>query len=378
MTSLTIKDWEIINGNLHRLYRELDSQKHNRVMLEVLNELVPADLVVLQIADVQKPEAFSAITLPENHATPERIGLIGKYSHQSPFVPYYLATWDSHWKMTTDFMPLEDFYKTDLHRLALGPLGIYHQIFGVLGILDGTGYAIAISRTHQGFTEREREMLNVIQPHLVTSFINAAVCSRAQQTISQIRAAMETAPGAYGYFDAQGRLSWIQERAGAWLLEFFADEVKADGNIPQSVRQLISQSDRQGNLPQQLNKTVGEECLSVCLGNSPVGGWVMRLDRKLKTPPPHFHPLPQFSKRKNEVLKWMVEGKRNTEIATILGISPRTVEKHVQEILADLMVENRATAIVRAMEYCAALNQGMPITKSASSGILPKPVMRMT
>lgn len=358
--ALRSEDWEIINGCLHRLYRELDSQRHNRMMLEVLNELVPADLVVLQIADVQKPEAFSAITLPEDHATPGRIALIGQYSHQSPFVAYYLATWDSHWKMITDFMPLEDFYTTDLHRLALGPLGINHQIFGVLGVLDGTGYAIAISRTHQGFTERERERLNVIQPHLVTSFINAAVCSRAQQSINQIRAAMETAPGAYGYFDPEGRVSWIQERAEAWLQEFFADEVKNDGNIPRSLRRLLAEAIRNGSIPRQLENFSGDECLIVCLGSSSIGGWIMRLERKRRTPPPYFHPLPQLSDRKNEVLQWMVEGKRNAEIAMILELSPRTVERHVAEILEELQVENRATAIVRAMEFCVAIKHGAP------------------
>ena len=358
--TLRSEDWEIINGCLHRLYRELDSQRHNRMMLEVLNELVPADSVVLQIADVQKPEAFSAITLPEDHATPERIALIGQYSHQSPFVAYYLATWDSHWKMITDFMPLEDFYKTDLHRLALEPIGINHQIFGVLGVLDGTGYAIAINRIHQGFTERERELLNVIQPHLVTSFINAAVCSRAQKSISQIKAAMEMAPGAYGYFDREGRVSWIQDRAEAWLQEFFADEVKNDGNIPRSLRGLLEEAIRNGSIPRQLEKFSGDECLIVCLGSSSIGGWIMRLERKLRTPPPYFHPLPQFSERKNEVLQWMVEGKRNAEIAMILELSPRTVERHVAEILAELQVENRATAIVRAMEFCVAMKHGAP------------------
>lgn len=86
----------------------------------------------------------------------------------------------------------------------------------------------------------------------------------------------------------------------------------------------------------------------------------MRLDRKPIALPPHFRPLPELSQRENEVLKWMVEGKRNSEIATILNLSTRTVENHVQGILRDLMVENRATAIVRAMEYCAAANQGLP------------------
>ena len=82
----------------------------------------------------------------------------------------------------------------------------------------------------------------------------------------------------------------------------------------------------------------------------------MRLERKPLKPGPRFRPLPQFSARKNEVLKWMVEGKRNAEVAKILHLSPRTVEKHVAEILAELKVENRATAIIRAMELCATLN----------------------
>jgi DNA-binding CsgD family transcriptional regulator len=49
----------------------------------------------------------------------------------------------------------------------------------------------------------------------------------------------------------------------------------------------------------------------------------------------------------------MLEGKRNAEIAAILGISPRTVEKHVEAILKLLGVKNRASAILRVLESCA-------------------------
>ncbi len=54
--------------------------------------------------------------------------------------------------------------------------------------------------------------------------------------------------------------------------------------------------------------------------------------------------------REAEVLYWLAEGKTNAEIATILASSRRTVEKHVEHILAKLAVENRATAARVAAE----------------------------
>jgi DNA-binding CsgD family transcriptional regulator len=50
--------------------------------------------------------------------------------------------------------------------------------------------------------------------------------------------------------------------------------------------------------------------------------------------------------REAEVGRWLTQGKTNPEIAIILGISHRTVEKHMERVLGKLAVENRATAAV--------------------------------
>lgn len=56
--------------------------------------------------------------------------------------------------------------------------------------------------------------------------------------------------------------------------------------------------------------------------------------------------------REAEVLIWIARGKSNRDISDILGISPRTVNKHLEQIFTKLGVENRASAAalaVRAM-----------------------------
>ena len=54
--------------------------------------------------------------------------------------------------------------------------------------------------------------------------------------------------------------------------------------------------------------------------------------------------------RAAEALLWLAQGKTNSDIATILGITESTVKKHVQEMFEKLGVETRGAATVRALE----------------------------
>lgn len=51
--------------------------------------------------------------------------------------------------------------------------------------------------------------------------------------------------------------------------------------------------------------------------------------------------------RAAEALLWLAQGKTNSDIATILGITESTVKKHVQEMFEKLGVETRGAATVR-------------------------------
>jgi DNA-binding CsgD family transcriptional regulator len=55
----------------------------------------------------------------------------------------------------------------------------------------------------------------------------------------------------------------------------------------------------------------------------------------------------QFSERENDVVKLLLEGKGNKEIALQLGISSRTVEFHLSNIYRKLNVRSRSEAILR-------------------------------
>jgi DNA-binding NarL/FixJ family response regulator len=71
------------------------------------------------------------------------------------------------------------------------------------------------------------------------------------------------------------------------------------------------------------------------------------LDRRVRAagePPP-----PLLSSRGLDVLRLVVAGKTNQEIGIVLGISEKTVEKHLAEVFAKLGVSSRVEAAVRAV-----------------------------
>lgn len=55
-----------------------------------------------------------------------------------------------------------------------------------------------------------------------------------------------------------------------------------------------------------------------------------------------------LTSREAEVLYWLTLGKTNRDISAILGLSPRTVNKHLEQIFQKMGVDNRTSAAVVA------------------------------
>jgi len=59
--------------------------------------------------------------------------------------------------------------------------------------------------------------------------------------------------------------------------------------------------------------------------------------------------------RAAEALLWLAQGKSNSDIGTILGITESTVKKYVQEMFEKLGVETRGAATLRALEALSSI-----------------------
>ncbi|MES2438966.1 MAG: helix-turn-helix transcriptional regulator [Verrucomicrobiota bacterium] len=116
--------------------------------------------------------------------------------------------------------------------------------------------------------------------------------------------------------DLHHQLSVMMPRAG-WITTL---TISRDQDLPQPTADLLLLASRHINLAHHASQLFGP----------------------LASPKEGIHLL---TLREQDVFRWMREGKRNGEIAIILGCSVRTVEKHVENILHKTSSETRGAAV---------------------------------
>jgi DNA-binding NarL/FixJ family response regulator len=156
--------------------------------------------------------------------------------------------------------------------------------------------------------------------------------------------------------DQQGRVKWCTPKARALLGELSpADPTQAPALPEALLRQLLALRHESTGQGAQCLLNIGGLQLE-CVMLSPIGPdeLLFRLSEKRSTGEQDV--LQQqlgMTVREAEVLLWLSRGKSNREIGQILGISPRTVNKHLEQIFIKLGVENRASAAARAARLLA-------------------------
>lgn len=86
---------------------------------------------------------------------------------------------------------------------------------------------------------------------------------------------------------------------------------------------------------------------STVFSHEPLTQLVHRASSAAGEPPPHLH----LNRREQEILELLTQAYSNAEIAERLYLSESTVKTYVSSVLAQLGVESRLKAVVRAFEW---------------------------
>jgi DNA-binding NarL/FixJ family response regulator len=180
------------------------------------------------------------------------------------------------------------------------------------------------------------EMLARIRVHLA----NARLTQSA-------RAALDVSGRYLLAVSGQGKIVWATPQAQRLLLENLpsgtGDEFVLCGPMLQWLEQ--AQKGKAKSRTQAATFPENEHLRLQYMGKLGPNEYLLRLAKESSTDlPAEFSSELGLTTREGEVLAWLSKGKTNRDIAQILGVSPRTVDKHLEQIYAKLGVENRTAA----------------------------------
>ncbi|MBX3608215.1 MAG: response regulator transcription factor [Piscinibacter sp.] len=135
--------------------------------------------------------------------------------------------------------------------------------------------------------------------------------------------------------DAQRRVAWRSPQAQRWIEGFFGAAGEA------ACLDWLGGEERVA--------ADGRALLARPLGDIGLGEtmWLLSLRTAGEAAPSRLASA-ALTPRETEVLSWIAKGKTNRDVADILGMSPRTVNKHLEHVFEKLGVETRAAAAALA------------------------------
>jgi DNA-binding response OmpR family regulator/DNA-binding CsgD family transcriptional regulator len=186
------------------------------------------------------------------------------------------------------------------------------------------------------------EMLARIRVHLA----NARLTQSA-------RAALDVSGRYLLAVNDAGKIMWATPQAQKLLADTLAVDADDDFVLPDPMPQWLDQAQKSkaSSKAAAMAAFPGNEQLRLqYMGKLGPNEFLLRLakDSGADTPAEFSSEL-GLTTREGEVLQWLSKGKTNRDIAQILGLSPRTVDKHLEQIYSKLGVENRTAAAAIAV-----------------------------
>jgi len=332
---LTEKDLRKLADSLGELYRGCGLDTFGKRALAVLPGLISCDACSYNEVNPARRQVV-AQTAPDGFAFPGMAEAFHAHMAQHPLFGHYQATRDE--------------------RLV----GVDRQLAVMAPARPGVMIGLAVSRSGRDFSERDRAVLEFLRPHVIQAYANAAAVSAAGLDVRTLGEVAAGGCGAVAIIAADGHVSYLGDRARD-LLSRYLEPAEPGGFLPCSLRRWLAAA---------LARVPPACPAPAVLGSCQMPGGASRLTLTLiladahgstlltltehrakagrRAPGPGDDPRALgLTQREAEVIGLAAEGRTNREIACLLGISPLTVRKHLENAYPKLGVGNRTAAAAR-------------------------------
>ncbi|ULA63387.1 MAG: HTH luxR-type domain-containing protein [Nitrospira sp.] len=356
MEHLTSHDCRRVLRFLHQLYEVRPHAEFITDLVAALPTVIATD--VSSYNEVDSAQRFAAyLGWPPDHPDiPDAQEILGRYAHQSPLVTFAerATTIEAH-KMT-DFVTQRSFRATDLFNEFYRPLQLPYNMGVKLTRSADPLIAVSLLRSRRDFSSRDIALLDVLSPHLVQAYRNATAVTRLHCRLDVGHHALAVHHEGLVSITRDRRICFSTPLGERLMARYDNDPARDQNHLPPRlarwVRRELAHRHTEDFLhrPSLAFRITGSSGVLTARLVQHHEQFLILLEETPHTSTHRYCAMWGLTARESEILEWVVQGKTNPEIGMILGISHRTVQKHLERIYIRLGVENRHAAMAVALE----------------------------
>jgi DNA-binding CsgD family transcriptional regulator len=349
MERLTSDDIERVRLFLEETAAPCDLTTFGSIVLPAVQKLVPSVVACYAQIDPVQGKLVAQETYP-NAAFKGIKETFEQHMFEHPVFPEWTRTGSHSALRRSDVLTRSRWHRRGLYQEVYKPLGCEDSMPIGLPAPEGLIACICLERDTE-FSERAMQLLELVRPHIAQMYRNAEMYSLLGQA---------TQPdGARSIMlDKAGRPLLATQAAWDLIAAYFPGQTAFDATFPRSIgdwlRAQMARFSREHELPPPASPFVihndnGDRLtLRLLYGGKTGEQALLVMEERRVEPPASISPHLGLSPREGEILMLVRQGRTSAEIAELLSVSRRTVEKHLENIYCKLGVENRTTAVTVA------------------------------
>jgi DNA-binding CsgD family transcriptional regulator len=363
METLTPKDTERLHQSIQQIYTLRDPTTFGLEALTILDKLIPSDIPSFHSTNIQTRQASTFYQPDFPGLTPAMEAVIEKHFGEHPIVQNMPKTLNGAYKIS-DFINQQEFYQLEgLYQQYLRLLGIEDQMVCFLPGPPTSLVGFSLNRSERSFTERDRNLLNILRPHFSQAYTNAQQYHQLEQDFNQLQQSVNCL--GLVIIDTAGQVRSIAPQAEVWLETYFTKSVSPD-RLPDNlwswtkyqIKALIQPSNLLQASPAMRLQLADRELVIRLAADKQGDRYLLLLEEQLVGSCNSLEIL-GFSQRETELLQWVMQGEDTKTIAAHMDITTATVRKHLESLYRKLGVTHRSAAIAQVLKKLGLLPVAM-------------------
>jgi len=329
-------------------------------LLSGLQTLISTDYNSWKEITLQGRSQVTGVFFPHNPAAASLLPVFQRHVDNHPICNYWRRSGKHDGALSwADIARQSAFQSLPLYKEFYRPLSIHHQLMVALEVRPSSLIYVALNRSRTPFTEQDRHMLAMLQPHASHALRHLREQHHLRSTLVSFETLIDTLSQGIACLSPQNRIRWASKRARTFLRTYWPD-LSDTTCLPDALLAWLLKSlkataaTKAARRPLYVQRPSGRLTIRLLVEKSE--RYLFFEEAAMEA---SLEPLKQIglTDREAEVLKWVAQGKSNEDTAAILNVCSQTVKKHLERIYSALGVTNRTEAALKTHDLLRHSNE---------------------